>query len=330
MSRYPWSEKETFSDIDVCRHAIVRFVNGLVQQVDLGLQRWREQAGVYVEAALAASTRRAYNADWRHFESWCRSHGCIALPAGEDTLVLYLTDFAATHRPASLDRKLSVIRRVHEAADMKAASQSLRIRLLVRGIRRSKGTREEGKRPIRVAELAAMVAGLPLRDQALLLVGFAGALRRSELVGLNWEDVTWLIEGMQLLLRRSKTDQEGQGREVAIPYAIGESRCPVKSLAAWRAACGFPEKGPIFGPKKRLNDRTVARVVQKAVQRIGLDARLYGGHSLRSGFATEAARGGASERSIMRQTGHRSAATLWRYIRYASLFEEHALAKTGL
>jgi integrase len=176
---------------------------------------------------------------------------------------------------------------------------------------------------------------LGARDAALLLMGFAGAFRRSELVGLNWEDVEAAPEGLVVAIRRSKTDPEGRGRRIAIPY--GRRLCPVRALAAWRELAGA-ESGPVFRPldrhgnirDQRLSDKAVARVVKRSLEAAGVKAAAYAGHSLRGGFATAAAAGGASERAIMRQTGHRSLPMLRRYIREGSLFTDNAVSSTGL
>jgi integrase len=209
------------------------------------------------------------------------------------------------------------------------------------GIRRVKSTAPRQKKPVLVADLARMLAALPgdlggVRDRALLLVGFAGAFRRSELVALDWADVEFAKEGLVLRIRRSKTDPEGQGRKIAIPYGRSDL-CPVRALAAWRdQAAG--DAGPVFRPvdrhgnvgRTRLSDRAVARVVQRACRSCGMEGEEFAGHSLRAGFATAAAAGGASERAIMRQTGHRSLPTLRRYIREGSLFTENAVRHSGL
>jgi integrase len=209
------------------------------------------------------------------------------------------------------------------------------------GIRRVKGTAPATqKKPLLVADLERIMAALPenllgCRDAALLLVGFAGAFRRSELVALDWQDVESAPEGLVVVIRRSKTDPEGRGRRIAIPY--GRRLCPVRALTAWRDLSGG-EAGPVFRPldrhgnirEQRLSDKAVARVVKRGLEAAGVNAAAYAGHSLRGGFATAAAAGGASERAIMRQTGHRSLPMLRRYIREGSLFTDNAVRNTGL
>jgi len=206
-----------------------------------------------------------------------------------------------------------------------------------------KGTAQIGKRPILTEDLRQLVKCLPnnlagRRDRALLLVGFAGGFRRSELVGLSLNDLTFTGGGLIVLLRRSKTDQEAQGREVGIPFGSTPATCPVRALRAWLADLEPEGAGPLFRPvnrhghllARRVTDRAVALVVKKWARAAGLETADLAGHSLRSGLATSAAAAGVSERAIMAQTGHRSLTTLRKYIRSGSLFLENAAAKVGL
>ncbi|MGO4884679.1 MAG: site-specific integrase [Bryobacteraceae bacterium] len=210
------------------------------------------------------------------------------------------------------------------------------------GRRRTKGTAPVQKAAALTAEIRTMVeatdAGLiGIRDRALILLGFAGAFRRSELVGLNVDDCAFGNDGLTVTLRRSKTDQIGAGRKVGIPYGSNPETCPVRTMQAWMEQAGV-SGGPVFrsinrhgqvGPG-RLSGIDVARVVKKLAQRAGLDSAKYAGHSLRAGHATTAAIGGASERSIMNQTGHRSVQMVRRYIRDGNLFRENSAGKLGL
>ncbi len=190
-------------------------------------------------------------------------------------------------------------------------------------------------------DLRCALASLPetpagRRDRALLLLGFAGAFRRSELVALDWADLAWVSEGLVVTLRRSKTDPEGQGRKIGIPYGRREEVCPVRALELWRDHTG--SNGPVFravdghgtSDSERLSDKAVARILKRALEQAGIASAEYAGHSLRAGFATAAAAGGASERAIMNQTGHRSLPMLRRYIREGSLFTDNAVRNTGL
>jgi integrase len=301
-----------------------------------------DQAREFLRRARSANTRRAYAADWRDFAAWCGGHGAAALPAAPETVTLYLAARAATCRVSTLSRRVTAISQAHLAAGFDSPAQAAVVRTVMKGIRREKGSVAAAKKPLLVEDLRVMVALQPgslrgLRDRALLLVGFAGAFRRSELVALDWEDVEFTRAGLAVRIRRSKTDPEGQGRRVGIPHGRVSACCPVRALEAWRDEAGG-DRGPVFHPvdrhgnllPARLSDKAVARIVKRAVAAAGTDPADYAGHSLRAGFATAAAMGGASERAIMNQTGHRSLVVARRYIREGSLFRDNAFEKTGL
>ena len=214
-----------------------------------------------------------------------------------------------------------VISQAHKAADLPSPTTSSLVRRTHAGIRRSIGTAQTAKAPAVVDDLKRMLDKLPgtrvgLRDRALLLLGFAGAFRRSELVALDVADLEFSSAGLVVTLRQSKTDQEGRGRRMGIPYGSSESTCPVRSLQAWLETARIIE-GAVFRSldkfqrvqPRRLSDKAVARIVKRRAKAVGLDPARYAGHSLRAGLATSAAAGGASERVIMAQTGHRS--TTW-------------------
>lgn len=301
------------------------------------------QAEPYFRAAQAANTRRAYAADWRHFLEWCRSEERQSLPAGPETLVRYLCGLAGTVKVSTLNRRLAAISQVHQAAGFEAPTRHLAVRKLMAGIRRTQGTAQTGKRPVLTEDIRRMVLLLEagrtqeVRDRALILLGFAGAFRRSELVGLDIEDLEFNREGLVAAIRRSKTDPEGQGRKVGIPRGGYPETCPVRAVQAWLEVLGADE-GPLFRGitrhgrigGRRLTPQSVALVVKRLAARAGLEAADLAGHSLRAGLATSAAMAGASERAIMNQTGHRSAMMVRRYIRDGSLFRENAAAQVGL
>jgi site-specific recombinase XerD len=302
------------------------------------------QAREFAAAAKAGNTLRAYTADWEDFRKWCSEHHVSSLPATPGTVALYLTDRAATLKTSSLARRLTTINRAHEAAGhpSPATMRNAVVSEVWKGIRRTKGIAEEGKKPFLTADLKKIVAGLPddlqgLRDRALLLSGFAGGFRRSELARLRVEDLKPTSEGMVALLRRSKTDQEGQGRPVALPYGSDPLTCPVRALNSWIRAAAI-SSGPLFRAvdqlgmvsAKALAGDSVAWIVKRAAKRAGMDAADYSGHSLRAGLATQAAMNGAGELAIMKQTGHRSLATVRRYIRDGALFRDNAATKLGL
>lgn len=307
-----------------------------------------EGAREFLGQAKAPNTLRAYRLDWQHFVAWCAKAGRQALPAAPETVADYLAEHAQEQpgRPAlatgTLQRRIASIAQVHQAAGQEDPTKAAAVKLTWQGIRRAKGTAPAQKAPVLVADLRRMVESLPdgllgTRDRALLLLGFAGGFRRSELVGLNREDVANTVEGLVVTLRKSKTDQEGEGRQVGIPYGSRPDTCPVRALAAWVDAAGITE-GPLFRPVNRhgqalagrLSGYAVALVVKRAATAAGLDAANYAGHSLRAGLATSAANAGVSERAIMQQTGHRSERMVRRYIRQGSLFRENAAAAVGL
>jgi site-specific recombinase XerD len=297
-----------------------------------------------MESAKAENSRRAYRSDWRHFDSWCRAHGLVCLPASPDSVALYLTDLATDYKPASLQRKLTSITKAHQAAGFPtpASMQNAVVSETLKGIRRSLGTAQPGKEPLLTADILEMLDSLNggllgCRDRALLLVGFAGGFRRSELVALDVEDVGETADGLVIRVRRSKTDPEAKGTTVALPYGSTAATCPVRNYRAWIAAAGI-ETGPAFRSvdrhgsvgRGRMNAGSVARLIKRAAESAGLDPAIYAGHSLRAGFATQAFLNGAAEVSIMRQTRHKSLNTLRKYIRNRSLFRDNPAAKLGL
>jgi len=303
-----------------------------------------QQAREFAAAAKANNTLRAYQSDWRDFRQWCETHQLASLPALPQTVALYLTDRAATLKTSSLARRLTTINRAHQAAGQPspATMQNAIVSEVWKGIKRKKGIAQHGKKPFLTPDLRRMIAALPpdlqgLRDRALLLAGFAGGFRRSELAGLRIEDLETTPDGLIVRLGRSKTDQEGQGRSVALPYGSDPETCPVRALRAWLEHAGTMA-GPVFRAidrcglvsDKRLHADSIGYLVKRAAGLAGLETAEYAGHSLRSGLATQAAMNGASELAIMKQTGHRSLATVRKYIREGSLFRDNAATKLGL
>jgi integrase len=266
------------------------------------------------------------------------------MPASPETVALYLTALAADHKPASLQRKLTSITKAHLAAGFPspASMQNAVVSETLKGIRRSLGTAQPGKEPLLTADILEMLDALDegllgCRDRALLLVGFAGGFRRSELIAVDVEDVSETADGLVIRVRRSKTDPEGKGTTVALPYGSTAATCPVRSYRAWIAGAGITN-GPVFRSVDRhgrvspgrMNAGSVARLIKRAADAAGLDSANYAGHSLRAGFATQAFLNGAAEVSIMRQTRHKSLNTLRKYIRDRSLFRDNPAAKLGL
>lgn len=308
------------------------------------LDRLAQQARQFIAGAKSRNTHRAYRSDWQHFDAWCHAQGLASLPASPETVTLYMTALAADHKPASLTRKLTSISKVHEAARLPspATMQHAVVSETMKGIRRALGTAQPGKEPLLTANLVAILDALDdgltgTRDRALLLMGFAGGFRRSELANLDVDDVTKTEDGLIIRVRRSKTDPEGKGATVALPYGSAAATCPVRCYDTWIAAASITA-GPVFRAVDRhghvapgrLDAGSIARIVKRAAAVAGLDPARYAGHSLRAGFATQAFLNGAAEVSIMRQTRHKSLDTLRKYIRDRSLFRENPAAKLGL
>jgi integrase len=304
---------------------------------------WNERAAEYASRSKSAATIKAYASGWRDFLQFCQQREVSPLPASDETVAAYLAALADRGaKAATIARRLVVISQAHKAADLTSPTTSSLVSRTHAGIRRSLGTAQNGKAPAVVDDLKRMLEKVPstrvgLRDRALLLVGFAGAFRRSELVSLDLADLEFSRAGLVITLRKSKTDQEGRSRRIGIPYGSAEATCPVRSLQAWLESAHIAD-GPVFRALDRfqrvqpgrLSDASVARVVKRRAKAVGLDPTRYGGHSLRAGLATSAAAAGASERVIMAQTGHRSADMVRRYIRDGSLFNDNAAASVGL
>lgn len=264
------------------------------------------------------------------------------LPATPDTVALYLTAKARKLRTTSLSRRLTVIGKVHKAFGKSNPVADPRVRRVWRGILRDKGQAVNRKSPALTADLKRILGNLPaglagIRDRALILFGFAGAMRRSEIANLNLGDLQLTEEGFVVSIRRGKTDQTGRGRKIGIPYGQNPETCPVKAMRQWLSAAAIT-RGPLFRKVNRhgqlegsrLSDKSVALIVKRAAKAAGLTPTDFSGHSLRAGLATSAAMAGADERSIQNQTGHASLKVLRTYIRDGSLFRNNAARKAGL
>jgi site-specific recombinase XerD len=281
------------------------------------------------------ATRRAYRTDFRQFSEWCERKEVIALPAKPETVAAYLAHVVENGLKAStIARRVAAISYAHKLAGYDSPARAETVKATLRGIRRTIGSAVERKIPVTAERVRAMSAAMPdrligLRDRALLLLGFAGAFRRSELVALNVCDIDESNDGLRVRIWRSKTDQEGQGATIAI--VPGSVACPVRSLKAWLSAACIDE-GPLFrsvtkGGKVstgRLSSRAVSTMVKRHAKALGLDPRAFGGHSLRAGFLTSAAARGASIFKMMDVSRHRSVDTLRGYVRDAELFRDHA------
>ena len=296
-------------------------------------------AARFSRAEKAGATRKAYATDYRLFCQWCDPRALCTMPASVETVAAYLA-FEAENgcRASTIARRCAAIRYAHKIAGHESPTATESVKATVRGIRRSLGTAPTRKAPATANLVLAMVAGAgsdpkALRDRALALLGFAGAFRRSELVALDVSDLQETEAGLIVTVRRSKTDQEGQGRMVAI--VRGSIACPVHAVRNWLDAAKI-ENGPLFRPVAkggkimdgRLSDKQVSRTIKAFAARLGLDDAAFGGHSLRSGFLTSAAARGASIFKMADQSGHKSMDTLRGYVRNAEIFQDHA--GTGL
>jgi integrase len=286
----------------------------------------------YVRESLSANTQRAYQSDLKHFETWAAG----SIPSSPQTVSCYLAAHAGQLSVASLARRLAAISRAHEARGYPNPTRAELTRATMAGIRRIHGRRQQEAKPLLRDDLFLVLDTIgegrrDHRDRALLLMGFAAALRRSELVGLNVDDVERVRQGVVLHLRRSKTDQEGKGQKVAVP--IGRTRwCPVSAIELWLSGLG--NSGPIFRQvnrgggigESRLSGEAVSLVVKARVAGAGLSPNGYSGHSLRAGLATSAAQAGVPIWKIRNQTRHASDSMLGRYIRDGQLFIDNAAA----
>lgn len=292
----------------------------------------------YLSAEKAVATRRAYQSDWKGFAIWCEQRGAEPLPARAETICAFLAHEAERGlKASSLSRSLAAIRYAHKLASVDPLpTDSEAVRAVLRGIRRTKGTRPEQKAPATAEIVKTMITHCPqtlagLRDKAILLLGFAGAFRRSELSALHLSDLEFVKEGLRVTLRRSKTDATGQGFVKPILHGATPSTCPVAAITAWIKAARI-EDGFLFrrlGKGERveaqaLSGYSIGLIVKDYAAKVGLDPDTIGGHSLRAGFCTSAAMAGADAFKIMDVSGHKSVQTLRGYVRRADEFRNHA------
>lgn len=306
------------------------------------------KAREYLAAAAGSeNTKRAYRADWRDFTGWCEANGRIPLPADPATVALYLADRADQLAHSTLVRRRAAIARLHNEANQPNPCDSHAVRQVLAGIARTHGTTTTQAKAVTVGQVRAVCRALEdspigVRDRVIWLVGFAGGLRRSELVGLDHADLEQVEEGITATIRRSKTDQQAAGRTVALPYGSDPATCPVRAIDAWGgtlAAQGFePTAGPLVRPvdrhgtiaERRLSAAAIALAVERGLRAAGINPDDYTPHSLRAGFVTAARKAGADAAAIQRQTGHSSLSSLAGYIREADLWADSAAARLGL
>ena len=282
----------------------------------------------------AANTLRAYKADFSDFTSFCIKNGLSSMPTEPKVLSLYLTKLSKTAKFSTLKRRIASISVIHKIKGHYLDTKHPIIMENLHGIKRVMGTHQRSKKPLLINDLKLIIKAIDenqkndlkrLRDRALILIGFSGGFRRSELVNLDYEDIEFVEEGIKIFIKRSKTDQSGEGNLKAIPYFQNQDYCPVLTLKKWIDK-SKNKSGKIF----KISDKLVAITIKKYALLAGLEATKYGGHSLRSGFATSAAEAGAEERNIMAMTGHKTTQMVRRYIKEANIFKNNALNKVKI
>ena len=279
----------------------------------------------------SANTLRAYQADFRDFSEFCIKNDLNSMPTNPKILSLYLTHLSATSKFSTLKRRIASISVIHKLKGHYLDTKHPIVMENLHGIKRIKGTNQKSKKPILINDLKLIINVIDqsnqterkkIRDKAIILIGFSGGFRRSELVNVDYDDIEFVIEGVKIFIKRSKTDQSGEGMTKAIPYFDNKLFCPVTNLKNWIDYSNI-KSGKIF----KISDKSVALTVKKYTALAGLDSNKYSGHSLRSGFATSTAELGAEERSIMAMTGHKTTQMVRRYIQEANLFKNNALNK---
>ena len=289
----------------------------------------------------ANNTLRAYKSDFKDFGAFCAKHSLNSLPSEPKIVSLYLTHLSKNSKISTLRRRLVSISMVHKLKGHYLDTKHPIIVENLMGIRRVKGSIQKGKKPLLINYLKQIINVIneqkieqikKLRDKTIILVGFAGGFRRNELVSIDHEDLEFVSEGLKIRVRRSKTDQFGEGMIKGLPYFTNENYCPVVNIKKWLEISKI-KSGPIFRrfskglslTNKRLTDQSVVLLMKEYLNLAGIDNKEFAGHSLRSGFATVAAESGADERSIMAMTGHKNSQMVRRYIKEANIFKNNAL-----
>ena len=299
-----------------------------------------------LKSSKATNTLRAYKSDFKDFGAFCVKHGLNSLPTDPKIVSLYLTNLSKNSKISTLKRRLVSISMVHKLKGHYLDTKHPIIVENLMGIRRVKGSIQKGKKPILINHLKSIINVIneykiedikKFRDKSIILIGFGGGFRRNELVSIDYEDLEFVPEGLKITIKRSKTDQFGEGMIKGLPCFSNEIYCPIVNLKRWLDISKI-KSGPIFRrfskglslTDKRLTDQSVVLIIKEYLNLAGIDNKNFAGHSLRSGFATVAAESGADERSIMTMTGHKTEQMVRRYIRDANLFKNNALNKVKL
>jgi site-specific recombinase XerD len=299
-----------------------------------------------LKSSKANNTLRAYKSDFKDFGVFCSRHGLSSLPTEPKIVSLYLTHLSKNSKISTLRRRLVSISMVHKLKGHYLDTKHPIIVENLMGIRRVKGSIQKGKKPILINHLKLIINSIneqnsnntkKLRDKAIILIGFGGGFRRTELISIDYEDLEFVPEGLKIIVRKSKTDQFGEGMIKGLPYFDDQNYCPVINLRNWLEISKI-KSGPIFRrfskgsvlTDNRLTDQSVVLLIKEHLRLAGIENKNFAGHSLRSGFATVAADAGADERSIMAMTGHKTTQMVRRYIREANLFKNNALNKVKI
>jgi site-specific recombinase XerD len=287
-----------------------------------------------IRSSKSVNTIRAYKSDFNHFVDFCKKNNFKPLPADPKIVSFYITHLSSNSKVSTLKRRLASISVIHKIKGHYIDTKHPLIIENLMGIQRKKGVFQKSKNPILINELKEIINAIEklekkeirkARDKALILIGFSGGFRRSELVSIEIEDLEFTKEGIKIFIKRSKTDQSGEGMIKAIPYFKDKNFCPIFFLKKW-IEISKVNKGLIFD----ISDKMVAILIKKYLSAAGFDPKKYSGHSLRSGFATVAADYGADEKSIMTMTGHKTTQMVRRYIKESNLFKNNALNKIDL
>ena len=313
-------------------------------ELTIDIKKLQEETLLNLENSKAKNTVRAYKSDFNDFGLFCAQNGFKSLPSEPKIVSLYLTYLSTKDaKMSTLKRRLVSIGVIHKLKGHYLDTKHPAIIENIMGIKRRKGSIQKAKKPLLINTLKVLIDVIDqqkkeeikkLRDRTLILVGFSGGFRRNEIVSLDGEDLDFVSEGVKINIRRSKTDQFGEGFIKALPYFDSPKYCPVVSLKKWIDISKITS-GAVFRrfsrgsrlSENRLTDQTVALLIKEYLGLAGIDSKIYSGHSLRSGFATAAAESGVEERSIMAMTGHKSTEMVRRYIKEANLFQNNALNK---
>ena len=315
-----------------------------MNNITTDIKALQEETLVNLKNSKANNTVRAYKSDFNDFSLFCVKNGLKPLPSEPKIVSLYLTHLSTKEvKMSTLKRRLVSIGVIHRLKGYYLDTKHPSIIENIMGIKRRKGSIQKGKKPLLINNLKQLINVIDeynnqeikkLRDRSIILIGFAGGFRRAELVSLDYDDLDFVTEGLKINIKRSKTDQFGEGSTKALPYLDNSNYCPVLSLKNWIKLTNI-NSGPLFrrftkGSRltiNRLTDQSVALLIKKYLNLAGIENKDYSGHSLRSGFATSAAESGVEERSIMAMTGHKSTEMVRRYIKEANLFKNNALNK---